>query len=60
MNQLFVPASNEQGEFEMLLPNGRYRFKIHCQMADGKWEDKAVAKPLVINGEDEIRFDLEI
>jgi protocatechuate 3,4-dioxygenase beta subunit len=51
---------NEQGEFDMRLPNGRYRFKVRFQTADGEWGDKIIAKPLVINGEDEVRFDLEI
>jgi len=58
MNRLFVLTNrNEQGEFDIQLPDGRYRLKV-SQWIDGK--EKVIDKPLVINGEEEIRFDLEI
>lgn len=60
MNRLFVVFDlNEQGEFEIRLPNGRYRFKI-SETRDGKHVETEIAKPLEINGETEVRFDLEI
>ncbi|MCL2744425.1 MAG: hypothetical protein FWE67_11305, partial [Planctomycetaceae bacterium] len=60
MNQLFIDTNlNEQGEINMLLPKGRYRFKVQ-QYIDGKKVEKVIDKPLVVNGEEEIRFDLEI
>jgi hypothetical protein len=43
----------------MQLPNGRFRFETN-RLIDGKTEEKEIAQPLIINGEDEIRFDLEI
>jgi hypothetical protein len=60
MNRLFVITNlNEQGEFNMRLPDGRYRFKVR-QMIAGKLEDKVIDQVLEINGEDELRFDIKI
>jgi uncharacterized GH25 family protein len=59
MNHLFVLAGiSKEGEYETRLPDGRFRLKTY-RMIDGKVDEKEIAQ-LIINGEDEIRFDLEI
>ena len=60
MSRLFVVFElNEQGEFEIRLPDGRYRFTVN-ESIDGEYVEKEIDTPLEINGESEVRFDLEI
>jgi hypothetical protein len=60
MNSYYADTNvNEQGEFDMLLPDGRFRFKVLWNV-DRQLEEKTIAQPLVINGESELQFDLEI
>ena len=58
MNRLYVITNlNEQKEFDMRLPTGRFLFKVN-QSVDGKFVENEIANPLIINGEDELRFDI--
>ena len=62
MNRLFVITNlnaQREREFDMRLPNGRYRVKVQQMIAE-KLEEKAIDQVLEINGQDEIRFDLEL
>ena len=60
MNRLYVVIDlNQKGEFETRLPDGRYRFNV-SEYKDGKRTEKDIDKPLIINGETEIQFDMDI
>ena len=61
MNRIFTSFDlTKEGDFESRFPDGRFLFTVSGIKDGEKSIKKEIEKPLIINGETEIRFDLEI